>query len=92
MEQKLAPGCLLRQDEKGYWSSGNQVSTYEIISRLGQQHTHLDREARAQWIRETYLEIKGDQAKYGSYAGNNSWSPRFTTAQLVAFVERCQWV
>lgn len=86
----LAPGCLLRWDSRGYWYSGNQVSTYEIVSRLGHQDTSIPKATREKNITTIYQAAKSDPERYGTYAGLNNWSPTFTDAQLKAFQELIQ--
>lgn len=82
----LYPGCILKWDDRGHWYSGNQVSTYEIVSRLGNQNTSIPKKTREDQVSTIYQTVKSDPEKYGSYAGLNDWSPRFTDAQLEAFV------
>ena len=58
------------------WTSGNQVSTYELLVRLLDNNRHLI---------HIYQLVKSDPDKYGRYAGNNHWSPVFTDYQLQQF-------
>jgi hypothetical protein len=83
----LSPGCLLKLDSSGYWYSGNQVSTYEIVTRLCHQDTSINKQTREEWVHTMYRRVKSDPVRYGSYAGLNNWSPTFTETQLDAFLE-----
>jgi len=83
----LYPGCILKQDSRGYWYSGNQVSTYEIVTRLCHQDTSISKKTRDGWVTTLYGRVKSDPVRYGSYAGLNNWSPTFTETQLDSFLE-----
>ena len=83
----LYPGCMLKWDTRGHWYSGNQVSTYEIVSRLCHQDTSIPKATREENVENVYQKVKSDPEQYGSYAGLNDWSPTFTNAQLAAFRE-----
>ena len=42
------------------------------------------------WITDKYNIVKKNPNKYGTYAGLNDWSPKFTNDQLAAFNNLCQ--
>jgi len=73
-------------DGRGYWYSGNQVSTYEIVSRLCHQDTSIPKATRDGNVEKVYQKVKSDPEQYGRYAGSNDWSPTYSEAQLSAFL------
>ena len=90
--KSLYPGCILKQDVNGYWYSGNQVSTYEVVTKLCNKDCSISRETRDGWVDTLYKTVNADPKKYGTYAGLDNWSPVFTDAQLTAFVEQVNQV
>ena len=39
-----------------------------------------------EWVCRIYQLVKDNPSKYGTYADNNAWSPRFTDDQLKEFI------
>ena len=68
------PGGLKLNDSGTHWYFGNQRSTYEVITSMKKDD---------EWVETTYDIVKNDPGKYGTYAGNNDWSPYYTNQQLI---------
>ena len=74
-------GHVLKKTDAQHWYFGNQVSTYELVSYVG-QNQHL----KSETISQIYNTVKNNPQQFGSYAGLNAWSPQFTDNQLNNFI------
>lgn len=88
---------LYQKDNSHLWICRNQMSTYELISKVVCFLTH--RPARATLYDENRIfdeicssintSVTENTTEYGLYANTNSWSPVMTNDQLISF---CQLV
>ena len=64
------------------WCCGNQLSTYELITKIFNNYI-LNEANNIVNIHRLYNIVKNDQETYGVYASNNCWTPKFTDTQLL---------
>ena len=80
---KIHPYPLLYKNENDIWTAKNQISSYELISKLVVDINGIDNKTLISSINnKVYVNPK----LYGSYANNNSWSPVLTENQLLNFI------
>ena len=78
---KYIPASIKKDIKTNTWYFGNQISTYELCIRI-QSTLNKDDE----WLDNLYNTVKLNPLNYGTYAGNNNWSPVFTDSQLTNFI------
>lgn len=80
---KIHPYPLLYKNDNNMWKAKNQISSYELISKLVVDIKDIDDKTLISSINN---KVYGNPNVYGFYADNNSWSPVLTENQLLNFI------